>query len=183
MRDGDGVHALAHVVAAPVFAIEVDHAQGGVLIHHVPFVEIGGKGSDDGIAHEGLRRVLPGGAQQERLVFRVVPVGEQAGAEAVIAILAARDHLEGLLLLGAAVLPVQLDAAALGDDGAAIQREDFHVRVALPVHPEIRALPEAAVGIGAGGVGPHGVDALFVAEQVVRIGDERNDLQRVVQII
>ena len=172
LADRVGVDALAQVVLAPVDAVQIEHADLGLLIHHR---RVRRQRGQHRVAHARAVGVLPGRAQQERLVLRVIAVGEQRRVEAVVAVARARDDLERLLRLGAAVLAVQLDAASLREHRLPIAAEHFDVRLALPVLPVVRAL----IGVGVRGVRPLDHDACLFAGEVVRVGDQRDDVHAV----
>ena len=78
---------------------------------------------------------------------------------------------------------MQLDAALLGDERAAVGAEHLDVRLALPVHPEIGALVHRSVGVVGQGVGAHDHDARLVAGQVIGIGDHRDHVHGAVSVV
>ena len=166
-----GVDALAQVHHAVVLAVEIADADLRLLIHHGGVLRQRGQHR---IAHEGAVVILTGGAQQEGLVLRVVPVGKDRIFEAAGAVFVPCDDLEGLHVGGAAVLAVQLDAALLGQNLLPVAQEQLHVGLALPVHPEVRALVQRTIGELRQGVGALDHDAPILAGQVVPVGHQRH---------
>ena len=64
---------------------------------------------------------------------------------------------------------MELQTAALGNGGRAVRFKEFHVAFAFPIHPEIGAAVGGAERIGGQGIGALDHDALFIAEEVIRI--------------
>ena len=170
--------ALAHVVVAPVFAVDVDDDGLPRLVGH------GGAGLIDqlrlhAVQHAGELAVLTAVSQHEAGVGFVGAVLKERVVKAALAVLAIRLDVQALLRHVQRVLAHDAERHALADL--------LHAVVVIVLHPAAKPVLLAVgrvleprrglVDVHLRAVGEH---AVFLVPQVVRIGRDADDGHRVV---
>jgi hypothetical protein len=184
VEDPSLVDALAEVVDAPEFAVEVkDDGPRGLA------VEAGGRGdgADEGIAEEGLVPIVAGGAEEEGVPRGGVAVGKElgvcpsggAGGVAVV-------DAEGLAGTVAGGVSVEAETDLAFEEGGSVFKK-FEVGGAFPGAAALVVVRPVFKGNGSWGVRPIcrvgvvavNIDAGFVVEEIGGVGGDGDDWKRV----
>ena len=130
------VHALAHTVDSPVFAVDEDDDWTvglRVQVHALHQV------SHEGVAEDGRPPIVPRVAQLEGVVRRVRQAGEKGVVDVPFPVAVAGDDVEALARITPRPAAADLDACVQAEGRRAVCFDPFHVHRSLPILPEIRA--------------------------------------------
>ena len=187
------VHALTHVIVAPVHAVQIDHHGPPFLIKHVAgivadFVEAFDELALERVIEARPYAVVAAHAQHEALVLGEGQVLKELGVKILVAVFGLGAHLKGLLRHIQTILALKAEFAVLIDEGISLLVVELHM-------PGTRLLADRAIErIFAGGelegqlarllvqLAANGQHAVLLVPQLIRVGDQADDREGVIEV-